>query len=185
MRKRLIALVLALILASSLPVAPAWAADCGTAGRIDRQEAQDFALLLAKEYSAKNQAGFMGLVSPAFAGDGAVLASAVRRDFQLLGDIRMRFTVLGVTAITDFAVISVSYQRSVTPTATGRTLSDSGVTELAIARENGCLKLLSMKRPLLFGLANPAVATGAVVSGQNQRVILIAHDGTVSTGPVE
>jgi len=109
----------------------------------------------------------------------------VRRDFQLLREVNLRFTIVGVTAITDFAVVSVSYQRTVVPLATGRTLNDSGITELAVTRENGQLKLYGLKKPLLFGLANGSVATGAVVSAQNQHVIQIAKDGTVYIGTVE
>ncbi|HWQ61388.1 MAG TPA: hypothetical protein VN521_03705, partial [Negativicutes bacterium] len=84
MKKRWTTLIFALILASCLSLIPTAAAGCEAAGSIDRQEAHDFALLLAKEYCAKNHAGFMALVSPAFAGDESALAGAVRRDFQLL-----------------------------------------------------------------------------------------------------
>jgi hypothetical protein len=180
LKKLAIAMIMTLLLAA----VPAVAADCEAAGSIDRQEAHDFALLLAKEYCARNHAGFMAHVSPAFAGDESVLSNAVRRDFLLLGRVDIRFTVMGVTSITDFAVISVNYQRTVVPLATGQTLNDSGVTEFVVAREAGELKLRSMKRPLLFGLSNPEAATGAVISGQNQHVIQAGRDSRFVLGPV-
>lgn len=183
LKRKGLAAIITLLLAACFTAFPA--AVNGGAGNIDRQEAQGFVELLAREYTAKNHAGFMRLVSQGFRGDELILSNAVRRDFQLLSQVSLRYTVIGVTSITNFAVISVNYQRTVVPLATGQTISDSGLTELAVARENGGLRLYSMKRPLLFGLANSAVATGAVVAGQNQHVIQIARDGTVYVGPVE
>ncbi|HWQ61386.1 MAG TPA: hypothetical protein VN521_03695 [Negativicutes bacterium] len=157
----------------------------GKAPAISRQEALAFLGLLADNYMAKNYSGFMKLVSTDFAGDDFILSNAVRKDFQLLNDISLRFTVSSVTGNDYFATVSANYRRSVTPVWTGQRLNDSGVTELALIKEKGKLKLYSMKKPLLFGLANGgAAATGIIASAQNGSVIQIAKDGTVYTGPV-
>ncbi len=157
----------------------------GKAPPIGRQEALDFLDKLAENYTAKNYTGFMKLVSTDFAGDDFVLSNALRKDFQLLGDISIRFTMSSITANDYFANVTAVYRRSVTPVLTGQRLNDSGITELALIKEKGQLKLYSMKKPLLFGLANGgAAATGILMSGQNQSVIQITRAGTVVVGPI-
>ncbi len=157
----------------------------GKAPPISRQEALDFLNLLASTYAAKNYAAFMQLVSPDFAGDDFMLSRAVRKDFQLLNDISIRFTIAGVTASGEYATVGAGYRRSVTPVRTGQRLNDSGMTEIVLIKEKGLLKLYSMKKPLLFGLAyGGAAATGTVSSGQNQNVTQIKRDGAVVVDPL-
>lgn len=115
-------------------------------------------------YNRENLQRFMAWVGEDFAGSKPVLESAVKRDFEALSNIVMRYTINNVAAGQGGRVfVSVTFNRMVMLNKTGTINTDSGTTEFVFNSTSGKLSLFSMKRPLVFGLSDSEnVATGRV-----------------------
>ena len=128
-------------------------------------------------YNSENLQKFMGYVGEDFAGDKAILERAIKRDFDALSSINLRYTVNTVSAGTQGRVfVSVTYNRMVTVNKSGATSQDTGSTEFVFDSNEGKLSLFSMKQPLMFGLSDADnVATGSVLGNTGSPLVL--NDG--------
>ncbi|OGR42026.1 MAG: hypothetical protein A2X35_02220 [Elusimicrobia bacterium GWA2_61_42] len=134
-------------------------------------------------YNRENLERFMVNVGEDFAGDKAILERAVKRDFDALSNINMRYTVNNVSAGAQGRVfVSVTYNRMVFINKTGASSTDTGVTEFVFDSKEGKLALFSMKKPLMFGLSDPDVGTGTVIGGGDGLVI--DDSGDIGSGLV-
>lgn len=137
---------------------------------------------LLAAYRAEDPARFMKLVSTEFTGDSANLDRAIRKDFSAFDNIDIRYTLNNVTLDPAGRVfVSITFNRSVTSSRSGKTLKDSGATEFIFKLEEASAKVYSMKNPLIFGLSDPeSVATGTVNSPSNKNNISLATNGDIS-----
>ena len=131
-------------------------------------------------YNKENLGKFMGYVGENFAGDKAILERAVKRDFDALSSINLRYTINNISAGAQGRVfVSVTYNRMVLLNKTGASNTDTGATEFVFDSKEGELSLFSMKQPLMFGLSDAEnVATGTVIGGGTALVL----DDTGSLG---
>ncbi|MGD9641131.1 MAG: hypothetical protein AB7V08_00170 [Elusimicrobiales bacterium] len=136
-------------------------------------------------YSAENLQRFMAGVGEDFAADKAILERAVKRDFDALSNISLRYTLNNVAAGAQGRVfVSITYNRMVFVNKTGQTSTDSGSTEFVFGSAEGRLALYSMKQPLIFGLSDAeGVATGSVLGGDTAALTL-DDSGNLGTGAV-
>ncbi len=141
--------------------------------------------VLVDSYRQKNHSAFMTCVAPDFRGDSSVIDQAVRRDFLLLDDIDLRYSVVSVSVGEDRVGMTVSYQRRVIAAKDGKSYKDSGLTQLLFVSYDGQLRLFSMRYPLLFGLsdARSLVAGGIVASPENAEVLTIDRQGAAAVVP--
>ncbi len=125
-------------------------------------------------YNKEELSRFMGYVGEDFAGDKDILERAVKRDFDALSSINLRYTVNNVAAGAQGKVfVSVTYNRMVSVNKTGATSTDSGSTELVFGSKEGKLTLFSMKQPLMFGLSDASnVASGTVLGNTGTTLVL-------------
>ncbi len=125
-------------------------------------------------YNKENPQKFLGFVGENFAGDKAILERAVKRDFDALSSINIRYTINNISAGAQGRVfVSVTYNRMVFVNKTGASSTDSGSTELVFDSNEGKLSLFSMKQPLMFGLSDAEnVATGEVLGNTGENLIL-------------
>ena len=125
-------------------------------------------------YNAENLQKFMGHVGENFAGDKAILERAVKRDFDALSNISMRYTLNNIAAGAQGRVfVSITYNRMVFVNKTGASSTDSGATEFVFDSKEGKLSLFSMKQPLMFGLSDAEnVATGTVLGNTSDNLVL-------------
>lgn len=142
---------------------------------------------LVSAYENEEENRFMNLVSNEFAGDIAVLDSAVRQDFNNFDAIKLNLYVNNVTRSSDGKIYAaIQYNRILISTKSGQTYSDKGYTELIFKNENGKLMVSSMKNPLIFGLSNASeVATGTIKSPTNDPIIIVTSTGTVDEKPFD
>ena len=134
-------------------------------------------------YSREDLTRFLANVGENFAGDKAILERAVKRDFDALSAINLRYTLNNVAAGAQGRIfVSVTYNRMVLVNKTGTTSTDSGATEFVFDMNEGQLALYSMKQPLMFGLSDPEVGTGVVLGGGEGLVL--DDSGDLSTGLV-
>jgi hypothetical protein len=124
-------------------------------------------------YNAENLQKFMGYVGENFAGDKAILERAVKRDFDALSSINLRYTVNNISAGAQGRVfVSVTYNRMVLVNKAGTTSQDTGATEFVFDSKEGKLSLFSMKQPLMFGLSDAEnVATGSALGDGTPLVL--------------
>lgn len=124
-------------------------------------------------YNKENLGKLMGYVGENFAGDKAILERAVKRDFDALSSINLRYTINNISAGAQGRVfVSVTYNRMVLLNKTGASNTDTGSTEFVFDSKEGKLSLFSMKQPLMFGLSDAEnVATGSVIGGGEGLVI--------------
>ncbi|MHB0996574.1 MAG: hypothetical protein ACYC2I_09420 [Elusimicrobiales bacterium] len=129
---------------------------------------------LFQAYGQENLQKFMAGVGENFAGDRDILERAVKRDFDALGNIVMRYTLNSVASGAQGRVfVSVTYNRMVLVNKTGASNTDSGATEFVFDSKEGKLSLFSMKQPLMFGLSDAEnVATGTVLGGETSPLTL-------------
>lgn len=112
-------------------------------------------------YNSENQSKFMSYVSENFAGDRDFLELAIKKDFNALSDIKLRYSINNVAAGAGKIFVSLTYNRMVFVNKTGQSSTDKGNTEMVFESRDGKLLLYSMKKPLLFGLSDADnVATG-------------------------
>ncbi len=140
---------------------------------------------IIKTYENEEPNLFMTYISPNFAGDEAVLSSAIRKDFNAFDLIKINFYINNIsTSPQGKTYVSISYQRTVISTRSGNTYSDNGNTELVFIHENGKEKIFSMKNPLMFGLSDAGnVATGTIQNTNNAPIILVDNSGNVDEKP--
>jgi len=138
---------------------------------------------LFQAYSREELQKFMAGVGENFAGDKAILERAVKRDFDALSAINLRYTLNNVAAGAQGRVFaSVTYNRLVMVNKTGQTSTDSGSTEFVFDSREGKLSLFSMKQPLMFGLSDAEnVATGEVL-GNTAAVLTLDETGALGGG---
>jgi hypothetical protein len=134
-------------------------------------------------YSRENLPKFMAGVGEDFAGDKGILERAVKRDFDALSNINMRYTINNVAAGAQGRVfVSVTSNRMVLVNKTGATSTDSGFTEFVFHSAEGKLSLYSMKQPLMFGLSDAEnVATGTAQGG-GAGALVLDDSGNLGTG---
>lgn len=141
---------------------------------------------LIAAYQAENPAAFMAYVSPDFAGDAAILDTAVRKDFSAFSDIRLAYTLSGI-ASGEAAKTSaaINFRRQVISAKDGKPYSDSGTTEFVFRQGEKGFQVYSMKNPLIFGLSLASdVGTGTTTQGpDNVDIIVITGPGNVTTVP--
>lgn len=132
-------------------------------------------------YNRENLEKFMGYVGDNFAGDKAILERAVKRDFDALSSINLRYTVNNIAAGAQGRIfVSVTFNRMVFLNKTGASSTDSGSTEFVFDSKEGKLALFSMKQPLMFGLSDADnVATGEVIGNTSANLVI---DETGSLG---
>ena len=133
-------------------------------------------------YNRENLQKFLGYVGDNFAADKAILERAVKRDFDALSAINLRYTLNNVAAGAQGRVfVSVTYSRLVMVNKSGQTSTDSGSTEFVFDSKEGKLSLYSMKQPLMFGLSDAEnVATGEVAG--NTSALVIDETGNLGGG---
>jgi hypothetical protein len=124
-------------------------------------------------YNRENPEKFLSYVGENFAGDKAILERAVKRDFDALSSINLRYTINNISAGAQGRVfVSVTYNRMVFVNKTGAASTDTGSTEFVFDSKEGKLALFSMKQPLMFGLSDAEnVATGSVLGGGDGLVL--------------
>jgi hypothetical protein len=140
---------------------------------------------LFKAYENEESNLFMTYVSPDFAGDEAVLDTAIRKDFNAFDYVKIDYFINNISRDPAGKVfLSLHYNRTVVSTKSGQTYADNGNTELIFKNEGGKFKLFSMKNPLMFGLSDAGnVATGTIQSTNNDPIILVNNSGNVDEKP--
>jgi hypothetical protein len=142
---------------------------------------------LVGAYRREDTAGFMALVSDDFLSGKASLDRAIRRDFNALDNINLRYTINNIASDAKGNIlVSLAYTRSVISSKSGKSFSDRGTTELALKMGDHQPQLYSMKNPLLFGLSDPEnVGAGTVSSGSGEQAIIIDGKGEVKVASVD
>lgn len=137
-------------------------------------------------YSKERLAAFMAHVGDDFAGDKILLERAVKRDFDSLSGINIRYTLNNIAAGASGRVfVSITYNRFVVVNKTGASNTDNGSTEFVFTMKEGRPLLYSMKQPLMFGLSDADnVATGTVLGGETGALTL-DDGGSLSGGTAE
>jgi len=134
-------------------------------------------------YNNENTAKFMSYVSDNFAGDRDFLELAIKKDFNALSDIKLRYSINNIASGSGKVFVSLTYNRMVFVNKTGTSNTDNGITEMVFEMKDDKLKLYSMKKPLLFGLSDADnVATGQT-PGQSEGIVIDNGDlsGAIET----
>lgn len=119
----------------------------------NRQIAINVVDKLVSAYESRRSARFGTLVSDDFTLDKSSLDDSVRQDFLKYSYININFFVNTVIKSSDGKMaVSVNYTRTLEDRIAGKTISNSGNTELILKKENGIYKLYSMRKPYLFGV---------------------------------
>ena len=140
---------------------------------------------LFEAYQEQNPSRFMQYVSPYFEPDENILDTAIRKDFNTFDHIQIQYVInTVVTGSQNRIYVSLNYNRSVVATKSGELLSDNSATEFVFAMDQNTPKLARIKNPLLFGLSDASnLATGAINSGTNDRILLVNEYGDVQQKP--
>lgn len=140
---------------------------------------------LIRAYENEEENLFMTYISSDFAGDYAVLDSAIRKDFNAFDAIKINPFINNITSGSDGKIyVALQFNRTVISTKSGQTYTDKGYTEFILTNEDGKFKVHSMKNPLIFGLsAAGEVATGTVQATNNDPIILVDNTGNVNEQP--
>ena len=130
-------------------------------------------------YQSKNARDFMKYVDPDFAGDPVILESAILKDFTILEQIELRYTLNSLVSGSGGKIFtSISYNRQVVIARTGEVLKDNGQTEFTFNLTGDSARVYSMKNPLIFGLSEKEdVGTGDVNTDGNDNTLQIPTDG--------
>jgi hypothetical protein len=136
---------------------------------------------LISAYRNKDVREFMKRVSDDFAGDDAVLDSAIRKDATYLDDVDIKYSISSVaTGANGNVYATVFFNQFLLSVRTGVAFKNTATTEFVFRTGDTGLKLFAMKNPLIFGLSNAGdVATGTVYSATNQFIIILEPDGSV------
>ncbi len=151
--------------------------------RVSEQARQVLDALIAA-YRAEDAAAFMRWVSPDFAGDSANLDRAIRKDFTAFDRIDLRYTLNNVAMDPKGRLfVAITFNRAVTSSRSGRTLTDAGATEFVLTPGEAGGRVFSMKHPLIFGLSDAEnVATGQVAGGNDAERIVVDGQGNAGLG---
>jgi hypothetical protein len=128
----------------------------------------------------------MAYVSPDFAGDAAILDTAVRKDFSALSEIRLAYTLSGLASGQGGrTAAAINFRRQVISARDGQPYSDSGTTEFVFRQGEKGWQVYSMKNPLIFGLSlADEVGTGTTTQPPGgDDIIIITGGGTITTVP--
>lgn len=130
-------------------------------------------------YQFKNARDFMSYVDPDFAGDAMILERAIQKDFTILDQIMMRYTLNSLVSGSGGKVFTaISFNRQVTVARNGDVLKDKGETEFTFALMGDKAKISAMKNPLIFGLSErESVAQGDVNQPNDEGNLHIPDDG--------
>jgi len=130
-------------------------------------------------YQFKNERDFMAYVDPDFAGDAMILERAIQKDFTILDQIDMRYTLNSVVSGSGGKVFAaISFNRQVTVARNGDVLKDKGQTEFTFTLTGDKAKVSAMKNPLIFGLSErESVAQGTVNQPQRTPTLIIPEGG--------
>ncbi len=130
-------------------------------------------------YQFENAQDFMKYVDPDFAGDSVILESAILKDFTILDQIEMRYTLNSLISGSGGKIFtSITFNRQVVVSRTGEVLKDKGQTEFTFNLTGDKARVFSMKNPLIFGLSEKEdVATGDVNAADNANTLQIPADG--------
>jgi hypothetical protein len=130
--------------------------------RDSRQMVKEALDSMIEAYTGRNASKFMSFVSDDFTGDKTILDRAVRKDFSVFTNIDIHYSLNNVTADTTGNMLSASanFHGTHTVIKTGNLAKSEGTTTLVFKVVNNKALLYSMKAPLIFGVSDPAVATG-------------------------
>ena len=133
-------------------------------------------------YMAEDPAAFMAFVGRDFTGDPANLDRAIRSDFSAFDNITLGFTINNIASGPGGRYfVSVSYNRQVVSSRSGRVLTDHGSTEFVFNMGDSGSRLYSMKNPLIFGLSDATeVATGGANTTQPGPVLVVDKSGNAA-----
>ncbi len=138
-----------------------------------RSKITDILNAMFEAYNKEDQSKFMSFVSENFAGDKAFLELAVKKDFNALSNINMRYTINNIASGSGKIFVSINFNRMVFVNKTGQSYTDNGMTEFVFEMDGGKPKLYSMKQPLVFGLSDADnVATGEVIGNTVANLVL-------------
>ncbi|MFO7811982.1 MAG: hypothetical protein R6V21_03360, partial [Pelovirga sp.] len=135
-------------------------------------------------YQFKNERDFMAHVDPDFAGDAMILERAIQKDFTILDQISMRYTLNSVVSGSGGKVFAaLKFNRQVTSARTGEVLRDEPSTEFTFTLRGSTAKVSAMKSPLIFGLSEEeSVATGEVNQPGNDDTLELDDNGEPCIG---
>jgi hypothetical protein len=142
---------------------------------------------LIDAYQRENAAQFMALVSDDFTAGKVILDRAIRGDFRLFDNIRLRYTLNNVTSDASGKVfVMLTYNWQAVVTRTGQILQPSNTsTQFTFRLGDRGLQVWDMKFPLIFGVSDPSnVATGTANVGSNEKVVFVDAKGNVSLIPL-
>jgi hypothetical protein len=123
-------------------------------------------------YSSENLSRFMSYVSSDFAGDRDFLELAVKKDFDALSNINLKYSINNIASSPKGISVSLTYNRTVLINKIGQINTDNGMTEMVFKMYDNNPLLYSMKTPLLFGLSDAEnIATGETPGGGENLVI--------------
>jgi len=142
---------------------------------------------LIDAYQSENPTKFMGLVSDDFTGDKTLLDRAIRKDFSNFDNILLRYLITNVSSdATGKIFVTFNFNRQLTSTKTGKTIQDSGTTQITLKLGERGGQIYSMKWPLIFGVSDPTnVAQGAVPQTSNTEIIVVDNKGETQKVPAK
>ena len=142
---------------------------------------------MTEAYEAEDAEMFMAHVSGDFTGGRMLMDAAVRDDFSFFDNIDLQVSLSNYAAGDQgYISVSVTYARRVTSARSGRTLQDSGLTEMVFKTGNRLPKLYAVKNPLLFGLSDAGnVASGTVNAGRTVRLLVLDDSGEAAVLPFD
>lgn len=138
---------------------------------------------LSQTYRLGQVREFMNYISKDFEGDRYFLEVAIRKDFMAyqLNTLDLNVVNIATNWRNNEVEAKIRFQRSVNPRKNPSTVfNDSGVTSYVFKREEGELKIVSMAKPLLFGLSYAdEIATETVYLPENKNNLAVSHAGDV------
>lgn len=159
----------------------------GEPGRMTQSALGHLLAQMTEAYEAEDAGMFMAHVAGDFTGGRMLMDAAVRDDFSFFDNIDLQVSISNFAAGDQgYIYISVTYARRVTSARSGRTLQDSGLTEMVFKAENRRPRLYALKNPLLFGLSDAEnVASGTVNAGRNVRLLVVDDSGEAAVLPFD
>ena len=161
----------------------------GDGGSVQMTQSQlaDLLAEMTEAYEGEDAEAFMAYVAEDFAAGRMLMDAAVSDDFSFLDNIDLQVSIANFAAGEQgYIYTSVTYARRVTSARSGRTLQDSGLTEMVFKTENRRLRLYAVKNPLLFGLSDAGdLATGTVRAGKNGRLLVVDDSGEAAVLPFD
>lgn len=159
----------------------------GDSVQVTQSALSDLLSRMIEAYEAEDAEAFMAHVAGDFTGGRMLMGAAVRDDFSFFDNIDLQASVSNFAAQDrGYIYISVTYARRVTSARSGRTLQDSGVTEMVFKTENHRPRLYTVKNPVLFGVSDAANLAPATVNvGGNGRLLVVDASGEAAVLPFD